>query len=175
MKAALDIKGLELESITEQDIPCVAAMLAKEKVCRYLFFGPNTEEETDSYFSHLLVSGLADNVFAIRIGGRFAGYCGLLPVEYSPGNYEVGYILDDMFWGRGLGNAVCRFMVGYGFGELGASRLSAGCFGDNAASRRILEGCGFKQEGLRRNFWIKNGVAHDEMLFGLLREDFRTL
>ncbi len=44
-----------------------------------------------------------------------------------------------------------QFLLHFGFGVLGADRLSAECLATNDGSTRILETCGFKLEGRQRH------------------------
>ncbi len=63
--------------------------------------------------------------------------------------------------------------VRYAFLELGLHRLEAGVLEYNAPSRRLVEWMGFAREGVQRGRIYKNGAWHDEILYGLLRDDFR--
>ena len=44
-------------------------------------------------------------------------------------------------------------------------------FTGNPASARVLEKCGFVQEGYLRKHYLKDGKFIDARLFGLLREE----
>lgn len=174
--------GLTFTYLTRDDIPAIARMLAKERVCEWLFFGPNTPETTESYFLPLvegIEAALAGGqtpecpVFTIREEETvaFVGQCALFPVEFSPGAYLIGYQLDDPFWGMGYGTEACEFLVHVGFNLLGGYRLNGDCAAGNIASVRVMEKCGFVEEGRQRKYWHARGDYHDRLLFGLLRED----
>ncbi len=156
-------------------------MLAKNSVCRWLFFGPNSPETTIAYFSPLIEQvsapvgrGLIPEspVFTIRERdfGRFAGQCALLPVDFSPGTYLIGYQIDDPFHGMGFGTEACEFLVYYAFTFTGACRLNGDAAYGNTASWRIMEKCGFVLEGRREKYWHARGEYHDQVLYGLLKE-----
>lgn len=57
---------------------------------------------------------------------------------------------------------VCRIA----FAELDLVRITGLVYADNAASRRVLEKNGFVQEGCRKNAIVKNGILHDECVYG---------
>ena len=173
---------LRFSYCTEHDLPEISRMLAKESVCRWLFFGPNTKEETRSYFLPLieeireaLAEGRTpeDHVFTIRLkhSGEFVGQCALLPVDFSPGSYLIGYQLDDTCWRRGYGTLACTFLVYFAFTVLDGYRLNGDTVADNTASRRVMERCGFFQEGVQRQYWHAGGGYYDRLLFGLLKSD----
>jgi ribosomal-protein-alanine N-acetyltransferase len=166
---------------TLDDLEPIGGMLAKESVSEHLFFGPNTLEETQEYFSPL-VEPMQDaiakgeqpdnHLFTIcRTDGRFVGQCALVAVGFGSNNYTIGYQLDDPWWRRGYGTRACEFIVWYGFDVLGARRLSGDCLGTNTGSARIMERCGFQREGVHRGYYLLDGNPRDNLLYGLLREE----
>jgi ribosomal-protein-alanine N-acetyltransferase len=58
---------------------------------------------------------------------------------------------------------VCR----HAFEELGLVKITAHVFSDNQASARVLEKCGFRQEGFLRKHYLKDGRLIDARLFAL--------
>jgi ribosomal-protein-alanine N-acetyltransferase len=64
--------------------------------------------------------------------------------------------------------SICEF----GFNQLHLERIFAIVFTFNPASKRALEKCGFKYEGLLRKHNDKNGVLLDSYVFGLLKSEF---
>ena len=114
-----------------------------------------------------------NHIFTIRetAGSGLVGECALLPVMFGGGNYTIGYQLDDPHWGRGYGTRACEFVVWYGLVQLGARRLSGETSGSNVASARIMEKCGFTHEGVRRRYYSTRRQVHDDVLFGLLKEE----
>lgn len=173
---------LTFRYLEADDLPAICRMLAKESVCEWLFFGPNTEEVTVGYFAPL-AEGIGDAlgrntlpenpVFTIttKDDGRFVGQCALLAIDFSPGAYLVGYQIDEPHWNRGCGTEACAFLVYYAFLVAGAYRLNGDCAAGHKASRRVMEKCGFIAEGCQRRYWHARGGFHDRLLFGLLAAD----
>ncbi|MBN2487412.1 MAG: GNAT family N-acetyltransferase [Methanosarcinaceae archaeon] len=166
----------------EADLKDIASMLSKESVCKYLFFGPNTEEETIAYFSPLISSireslkeeKIPDfNVFTIRgkNTGKFIGQCALLPIEFTNGNYLIGYQIDDTQWRKRYGSTACEFLVYYAFNVLDAFRITGDCAEGNLASEKTMLKSGFRAEGKQRKYWFNEGKWYDRLLFGLLEDD----
>ena len=85
---------------------------------------------------------------------------------------ELGYWLGKAYWGRGYMTEAVRQMTRFGFEDLDLEKICAYCFTDNAASVRVLEKVGFKQEGHIRHAVRKNGEFSDVLLFGIIREEF---
>lgn len=157
-------------------------MLAKESVCHWLFFGPNTPEVTHTYFLPFIEENAlalteermpAHFVFTIRdkATGAFIGQCALVAEDFSPGAYIVGYQIDEPYWNRGIGSEAATFLVWFAFRIAGAYRLNADTTAGNRGSVRVLEKGGFIPEGRQRKYWHIGGEYQDRLLFGLLAEE----
>lgn len=85
----------------------------------------------------------------------------------------IGYGVHGTLRGRGFAVEAASAVIDRAFesfAELG--RLRAHTDDHNAASKRVLEKLGFKQEGtLRKNQFVK-GHSVDEAVYGLLREEW---
>ncbi len=174
--------GLTWRYTTLADLVPMAEMLRSRAVCEHMFFGPNTAQQTGAYFGPL-IEGMQEALSAKQppenllftitdSQGRFMGDCALVSVPYGPGNYIAGYQVDEPFWRHGYGTRACEFLVWMGFDRLGAHRLSADCLATNVGSARILETCGFSREGVHRQYYVVDGEFRDNLLFGLLRDEF---
>ena len=87
-----------------------------------------------------------ETCFAVMLGDRLIGACGIDPREDGP---ELGYWLGAPYWGRGFATEAARALIGYAFGELDHEFLQAGARVSNPASRRVLEKCGFQWTGVQ--------------------------
>jgi ribosomal-protein-alanine N-acetyltransferase len=84
---------------------------------------------------------------------------------------EIGYWLAKPCWGCGTMTAVVRAASALAFAELGLAKLTAHVFPGNSASVRVLEKCGFEQEGVLRQHYLKDGKYRDALAFGLLKSE----
>ena len=108
-----------------------------------------------------------------RESGELIGNCGLRRKAGNEWEADIGYELSPRYWGRGYATEAARAMVNFGFRELGLRRISSWCIADNAASARVLERLGFRQEGrLRSNEFFK-GRWWDTLLYALLAEEWQ--
>jgi [ribosomal protein S5]-alanine N-acetyltransferase len=109
--------------------------------------------------------------FAIRnaLDGLIGG-CGFNGFELGKSPLaEFGYWLAKPFWGRGIMTAVAQRLCRHAFEEFGLVKITANVFAHNPASARVLEKCGFEQEGYLRKHFSKDGRLIDVRLFGLLK------
>ncbi|GBD85617.1 putative ribosomal N-acetyltransferase YdaF [bacterium BMS3Abin02] len=84
---------------------------------------------------------------------------------------NVGYWLTPGVWGRGIATDALRRFTRYLFDTFDVSRLYATVFGWNPASARVLEKCGYRLEGRRRDAIVKQGRVTDLLEYGLLQSD----
>jgi ribosomal-protein-alanine N-acetyltransferase len=84
---------------------------------------------------------------------------------------EVGYWLAKPYWGRGIMTAVVQRVCQHAFEEFALAKILAHVFPNNPASARVLEKCGFQEEGFLRKHFLKDDEFLDARLFGLLRGD----
>jgi [ribosomal protein S5]-alanine N-acetyltransferase len=109
--------------------------------------------------------------FAIRTGDdSLIGGCGLNDFEIGKSHRaEVGYWLAKPLWGRGIMTAVVQRVCQHAFADFGVVKIIAHVSTLNPASARVLEKCGFVQEGLLLKHFLKDGQFIDVKLFALLR------
>ncbi len=98
------------------------------------------------------------------------GGCGFDGFQIGQSHWaEIGYWLAKPYWGRGIMTAVIRQACRFAFGEWGLVKITAHVFAFNTASARVLEKCGFEQEGYLKKHYLKDGQLIDARLFGLLK------
>ncbi|MBK3573685.1 GNAT family N-acetyltransferase [Streptomyces sp. MBT65] len=88
---------------------------------------------------------------------------GSAAVYGEPGEREVTYWIDRAYWGKGIATAALRDLLA----EEPERPLHARVAADNAASRRVLEKCGFVVTGHDRGFANARGEEIDELLLTL--------
>ena len=87
---------------------------------------------------------------------------------------SLGYWVGRPHAGQGVMTTALCALVPYIFDSLGLHRIEAACLPSNTASMRVLQKCGFEQEGYARRYLRINGAWQDHVLFALLAEDARS-
>ncbi len=83
----------------------------------------------------------------LKENGAFIGRCGLLPWSLEgQDEVEVAYMIDKVYWGRGLGSEAARAIRDYAFEQLGLSRLVSFIDPANAASAGVARAMGMTLE-----------------------------
>jgi ribosomal-protein-alanine N-acetyltransferase len=110
--------------------------------------------------------------FAMTVDGRLAGHVMVGNVVREPllSGY-IGYWCDARLACRGVTTAAVALVVDHCFGPVGLHRLEATVRPENAASLRVLEKLGFREEGLFRRFLDVDGAWRDHLCYALTVED----
>ena len=66
---------------------------------------------------------------------------------------------------------VVRRLCQHAFETFELSKITAHVFKNNPASARVLEKCGFHEEGFLRKHFLKDGKFLDARLFAMLRDE----
>lgn len=85
----------------------------------------------------------------------------------------LGYWIGQPFARQGYMREALLAVVHHAFTQLDLSRLEAACLPENAASRGLLEKCGFKYEGVAQSYLQINGRWRNHVLYANLRADRR--
>ena len=130
---------------------------------------------------HLITAVLKpQGVFCIRPKetGRAIGTISLSEDKYRPGirSMELGYSMDENYWGRGLMTEAVRAVMKHGFGNLGLDRICVCTGPENGGSQNIINKCGFTYEGtLRQAFRVYDGSIRDVMCFSISCEEYYSM
>lgn len=78
---------------------------------------------------------------------------------------QIGYWMGESHAGKGYMQEAVTRISAHAFGELKLHRLEAACIPSNKRSVRVLQKCGFSQEGLLKSYLKINGKWEDHLLF----------
>ena len=85
----------------------------------------------------------------------------------------TGYWMGEPFARQGYMREAIEAVVHHAFTALDLSRIEAGCLPENTPSRRLLEQCGYKYEGVAQSYLQINGRWRNHVLYANLRHDRR--
>ena len=113
---------------------------------------------------------------AFHIVAPNEGVVGLVKASVLGHRAQVGYVIDQAFWGRGFATAAVKRLLDELKAAPKLSRIWATCALNNAASARVLEKAGFVREAILKNWVIypaQGGGAFDNYSYVLLPGDAR--
>lgn len=94
----------------------------------------------------------------------------------DPSVRMIGYVLDEPYWGQGYMVEVVNAMIKQVFTKTNIQMLSIYHFPFNHQSKRVIEKCGFKFEGVLRNgSKLYNGAIYDDYCYSMSRQEYLLL
>jgi [ribosomal protein S5]-alanine N-acetyltransferase len=86
---------------------------------------------------------------------------------------EIGYALKkEAYKNRGFMKEAMVPILDYGFNNLKINRMEAYIGPNNIASQKVVLRQGFRQEGILKEHYNKDGEIQDSVLFALLKKDY---
>jgi ribosomal-protein-alanine N-acetyltransferase len=110
--------------------------------------------------------------FIIAVNGQLAGQVTIgNVVRGSLCSAWIGYWVASHVVGGGVATAAVALAVDHSFAAAGLHRLEATVRPENAASLRVLDKLGFRQEGMFLRYLDVDGDWRDHLCFALTVED----
>jgi [ribosomal protein S5]-alanine N-acetyltransferase len=179
-KTALPVmagSSFTLRELRVEDAPSLLAMLTTEEVARFISPPPTTVEGFERFIMWAQRERLAGNYacFAIVPQGMTTaiGIFQVRSLEPGFGTAEWGFAMGSQFWGTGIFAEGARLVLDFAFDVIGAQRLEARAAVANGRGNGALRKIGAVQEGLLRRSFLRNGQHHDQVLWGILADDWR--
>ena len=173
---------LLLRPVNESDIPALIELRTSESLNRYTGWNnPDTESWVREMVREMQEkkpgeAGFSDSWYQYAIvdktSGATAGDIGVGFGVPGPRQAEIGYRLLEAFHGRGLAGEAVGMMIDHLFSDHELHRLVAVVAAPNNPSSRLVEGLGFRREGVfHKSFWCR-GEWLDDYYYALLREEW---
>ena len=133
-------------------------------------------EETRQIMKEMFVG--ADDVWALELkeNHKVIGSLGLHETSRGGLVYdrEMGYVLSEEYWGRGLMPEAAARAVQFAFEELGVEILMVAHFDFNMRSRRVIEKLGFSWLTHLEKSWRRyDGAELNDEVYGMTRAQYR--
>jgi ribosomal-protein-alanine N-acetyltransferase len=166
-----------LRELRLEDAASLLAMLTTDEVSRFISPPPTTVEGFEKFIEWAQRERRAGTYicFAVVPSGceTAVGLFQLRSLEHGFATAEWGFALGSQFWGTGIFVEAARLVVDFAVDGLGIGRLEARAAVANGRGNGALRKLGAVQEGLLRRSFLRNGVYHDQVLWGILAEDWR--
>lgn len=173
----LECRRLVLRRMKKSDAADMFEYASNPAVTRYLTWDVHPNERfTANYLSFLQSRYRAgefyDWAITLRNDDRMIGTCGFTRFNFSAYSAEVGYVLNPMYWGRGIAPEALARVIRFAFDTLGLNRVEAKCMVGNAASRRVMEKVGMSYEGTARDAMLIKGSFVSVETCAILRSEY---
>jgi RimJ/RimL family protein N-acetyltransferase len=153
---------IALRDVHDSDLPLFFRQMNDPLSLRLAAFTPEDPADRDAFDSkwRRLRASSQVEVRTILADGDVVGHAA---VYGEPGEREVTYWVDRAYWGRGIATAALRALLA----EIPERPLYARAAADNAASRRVLEKCGFRETARARGYAPARGEEIEEVVLVL--------
>ncbi len=137
-----------IREFTPQELHLFLGLFKNENVTRYLPY--KSPEEFKQMFEKAL-SDYKEGPFS-RWGifntqnNEFVGVCLARTFAENANSIEIGYMLGENYWGKGIGTEVCKALADYCLSADGGKEIVALTDLDNIGSQKVLLKSGFRRE-----------------------------
>jgi RimJ/RimL family protein N-acetyltransferase len=170
-------KNVTLREMRLSDAPSLFAMLTTEEVARFISPPPSSVDGFERFIAWTMRQRLAGSYacFAVTLEGEDTaiGIFQLRELEPGFGTAEWGFAIGSPYWGTGVFQEGAELMATFAFDVVGVHRLEARAAVKNGRGNGALRKFGAVQEGVLRKSFLKNGEYIDQMLWTILKEEFR--
>ncbi|MDN5352829.1 MAG: hypothetical protein PWQ12_1750 [Clostridiales bacterium] len=104
--------------------------------------------------------------------GINVGAFNLNSIDEKNGTFSIGIQIGRDHRGQGYGTAAMKLLLDYAFNERRLNKFNVSVIEGNIGSASMMKKLGCKEEGVRREVIYTGGKYHDELLFGLTRNEF---
>lgn len=163
-----------LRALEQDDLPHFVRWINDPETRRFMAMRfPLSMTEEENWWESF-ISRQNDHIFAIEaLDGTYIGNIGLHSVERENRRALLGIIIGDKaYWGQGYGTDAIQTMLGWAFHYLNLNRISLTVYAYNERAIRSYLKSGFRHEGAMRQARYVDGKYYDELLMGILRNEF---
>jgi RimJ/RimL family protein N-acetyltransferase len=163
-----------LRTLERDDLPHFVRWINDPETRRFMVVRyPLSLVEEESWWEGFL-DRKNDHIFAIEArDGTYIGNIGLHSLDWENRRAQLGIIIGEKaYWGKGYGSDAIEAMLGWAFSYLNLNRISLSVYAYNERAIRCYRKCGFQHEGTMRQARYSDGQYYDELVMGILREDF---
>ena len=166
-----------LRELRKEDAASLLAMLTTEEVSRFISPPPTTVEGFERFIAWTHRERMAGSYacYAIVPAGMDTaiGIFQVRSLEPGFGTAEWGFAMGSEYWGSGIFAEGASLILEFAFDVIGTSRLEARAATANGRGNGALRKLGAVQEGVLRRSFLRNGQYYDQVLWGILAEDWR--
>jgi UDP-4-amino-4,6-dideoxy-N-acetyl-beta-L-altrosamine N-acetyltransferase len=167
--------GVRLRPLSADDGADIVRWRNEADVAGQMFsLPPASAEEHRRWFERMQARGDRQE-FVIVAGERAVGTIGLSDIDRGHRRAQYGIVIGEAdARGRGIARRASELILDHAFGDLRLNRVYLSVYADNAPALRLYRRLGFVEEGLLRQHAVRDGVARDVVMMGILRKEWEA-
>ena len=170
----LETERLFMREWRQSDLDVFARIFANDQVTRFLTGAPMSRVDAWRFMTnsigHWHLRGYGTWVLERKADGAVLGRVGLINPEGWPG-LEVGWTLDQTYWGQGYATEAAQATLHYGFLTQGVDRLISLIHPENKPSQAVAHRIG-ETQGPEYSLDFM-GHTHHCHIWSITREEWR--
>ena len=173
----IQANGVTLRDLRLDDAAALHALLTTAEVSRFISPPPTTVEGFQRFIAWTQSERSAGRYvcFAIVPDGCDAAV-GLFQIRQLDPHFETaewGFALGSEYWGSGIFAATAPAIVNFAIETIGVRRLEARASTQNGRGNGALQKIGAVKEAVLRKSFLKDGIYHDQVLWGITADEWR--
>ena len=171
---------LTLRKITPSDLADVYEYSSDPQVSRFLLWKPHEDKTYTKHYLNYLHSQYKKGRFydwgiELKENGRMIGTCGFSAFDVPNNSAEIGYVLNQSYWGQSIAKEAAMKVIEFGFLTLDLQRISAKYIIENVNSLRVMKKCNMTFEGIHKRAVKCKGLYRDVGVCAITRDEFLKL
>lgn len=145
MDRTIETERLTLRTLISEDAKDVFEWVSDPIVNKYMPYSLyQNVNEVEDWISSLEET---ENTFAfcLKNTGKVIG-SGSITFNKNRNAYELGYNLNQKYWGKGYATEASKALIIWAYSDLGAHDFCANHANENVASGNVIKKCGFQFE-----------------------------
>ncbi|NND64074.1 MAG: GNAT family N-acetyltransferase [Flavobacteriaceae bacterium] len=169
-------KKVVLRAIEQEDLKSINKW-SNDPEINYKLGGwhfPSSMQDQQKWYENLSVKSNNQRFAIETFKGELIGVANLVEINWKDRNAFHGMLLgDSTIRGKGYGTDTVMTLAKYAFEELGLKRLDTTIIANNEASLGLyMNKCGWKQEGVKKDYYFRKNAWWDMIILGLTASDF---
>jgi len=112
-------------------------------------------------------------IFSKKEKNKLVGIAEIFDFNYDVNSVEIGYRINEKYWGKGFATIATAMMLKYLFDVINVNRIQATTMPINIHSHKVLIKNGFIEEGTLRQYkkWTGTGIV-DLTFYSILKTEY---
>ena len=144
----MTVESISLTKYVESDFSTYYPLVKEDNVMKYITGKGLTPEEARKKFDSMIEINAKDaKIGYFKVYSNAGEFIGDAKLEWNildSSQLEIGYILKEVYWGKGYGSMICTKLLSLAEELFSTVDIIGIIDPDNAASKRLLEKFGFK-------------------------------
>jgi RimJ/RimL family protein N-acetyltransferase len=145
-------------------------------VTRYLLRRFAVGQLQEEGFLKALGDSATDVFWMLEADGQAIGATGIHRIDWLHAHATTGIMIGvKSEWGKGRASEAMQLRTAYAFRQLNLHKLSSGAFLENEPGKRALVNAGYREVGVEREHFFREGRWHDHWICEVRRDEWELL